>query len=55
MNFLLNKSAPFKKISKYKLKVKTKPWITFRIQNKSVLLKIKKKIQKPPPYITEGK
>ena len=28
MNDLLDKHAPFKKISKYKLKFKTKPWIT---------------------------
>ena len=28
MNYLLNKYAPFKRISKYKLKFKTKPWIT---------------------------
>ena len=32
MNCLLNKYAPFKKISKYKLKFKAKPWITFGIQ-----------------------
>ena len=32
MNSLLNEYAPFKKISKYKLKFKTKPWITFGIQ-----------------------
>ena len=32
MNSLLNKDAPFKKISKYKLKFKTKPWITLGIQ-----------------------
>ena len=32
MNSLLNKYAPFKKISKYKLKIKAKPWITFGIQ-----------------------
>ena len=34
MNSLLNKYALFKKISKYKLKFKTKPWITFGIYTK---------------------
>ena len=32
MNDLLDKHAPFKKISKYKLKFKTKPWITAALQ-----------------------
>ena len=33
MNSLLNKYTPFKKrISKHKLKLKIKPWITFGIQ-----------------------
>ena len=32
MNSLLNKYAPFKKSSKYKLKFKTKPWIKFGVQ-----------------------
>ena len=32
MNSLLNKYSPFKKISKYKIKFKAKPWITFGIQ-----------------------
>ena len=32
INSLLNKYVPFKKISKYKLKCKTKPWITYGIQ-----------------------
>ena len=40
MNSLLNKCAPFKKISKYKLKFKTKTWITFGIQ-KSISVKNK--------------
>ena len=40
MNSLLNKSAPLRKTSKYKLKFKTKPWITFGIQ-KSVSIKNK--------------
>ena len=40
MNSLLNKYAPFKKISKYKIKFKTKPWITFDIQ-KSISVKSK--------------
>ena len=38
MNSLLNKYAHFKKISKYKFKFKTKPWITFGIQ-KSISVK----------------
>ena len=38
MNDLLDKHAPFKKISKYKLKFKTKPWITAALQ-KSVSIK----------------
>ena len=51
MNSLLNKYAPFKKISKYKLKFKTKPWITFGIQ-KSIFVKnklLKKFINKKDP------
>ena len=32
MNDLLDKHVPFKKISKYKLKFKTKPWITAALQ-----------------------
>ena len=38
MNDLLDKHAPFKKISKYKLKFKTKPWLTPALQ-KSVSIK----------------
>ena len=38
MNDLLDKHAPFKKISKYKLKFKTKPWITAALQ-KSISIK----------------
>ena len=38
MNDLLDKRAPFKKISKYKLKFKTKPWITAALQ-KSISIK----------------
>ena len=38
MNDLLDKHAPFKKISKYKLKFKTKPWITTALQ-KSISVK----------------
>ena len=38
MNDLLDKHAPFKKISKYKLKFKTKPWITPPLQ-KSISIK----------------
>ena len=32
LNDLLDKHTPFKKISKYKLKFKTKPWITAAFQ-----------------------
>ena len=38
MNDLLDKHVPFKKISKYKLKFKTKPWITPALQ-KSISIK----------------
>ena len=53
MNSLLSKYAPFKKISKHKLKFKTKPWITFGIQ-KSISVKnklLKKFINKKDPQI----
>ena len=38
MNNLLGKHAPFKKISKYELKLKTKPWIIAALQ-KSISIK----------------
>ena len=38
MNDLFDKLAPFKKISKYNLKFKTKPWITAALQ-KSISIK----------------
>ena len=38
MNGLLNKHTPFKKLNKYQLKLKTKPWITAAI-HKSILNK----------------
>ena len=38
MNNLLDKHAPFKKISKHKLKFKTKPWLTAALQ-KSISIK----------------
>ena len=38
MNGLLDKHAPFKKESKYQLKLKTKPWITAAI-HESILVK----------------
>ena len=38
MNGLPDKYAPFKKASKYQLKLKTKPWITAAI-HESVLVK----------------
>ena len=37
MNSLLHKYSPVKKISRYRLKFKTKPWITLGIQNQSPL------------------
>ena len=43
MNSLLNKFAPFKKISNYNLKFKTKPWITSGIRK---LISIKNKLLK---------
>ena len=56
MNLLLNNYAPFKKISKYKFKFKTKPWITFAIQ-KLISIKnklLKKFINKKDPQIKAG-
>ena len=53
MNYLLNKYAPSKKISKYKLTFKTKPWITSSMQ-KSISIKnklLKKFINKKDPQI----
>ena len=44
MNNILDKHAPFKKITKYELKFKTRPWITTAILQKS--LSIKNKILK---------
>ena len=38
MNGLLDKHAPFKKVSKYQLKLETKPWSTAAI-HKSILVK----------------
>ena len=40
MNRILNKHAPLKRLSKYHLKFKTKPWITMALQ-KSVSIKNK--------------
>ena len=37
MNGLTDKHAPFKKVSKYQLKLKTKPWITAAI-HKTILV-----------------
>ena len=53
MNSLLNKYAPFTKISKYKLRFKTKPWITFGIQ-RSISIKnklLEKLINRKGPQI----
>ena len=47
MNSLLNKYASFKKISKYKLKFKAKPWIIFGIQK---LVSVKNKLLKKFVY-----
>ena len=33
MNNILDKHAPFKKMTKYKLKLRTKPWDTPALQN----------------------
>ena len=38
MNRILDKHAPLKKLSKYKLQFKTKPWITMALQ-KSISIK----------------
>ena len=40
MNNILDKHAPFKKIAKYKIKFRTKPWITPALQQ-SILIKNK--------------
>ena len=40
LNRILDKHAPLKKLSKYKLKFKTKPWITMALQ-KSISIKNK--------------
>ena len=40
MNRILDKHAPLKRLSKYKLKFKTKPWITMALQ-KSISIKNK--------------
>ena len=53
VNSLPNKYVAFKKISKYKLKIKTKPWIFFGLQ-KSILIKnklLKKLINKKDQQI----
>ena len=53
MNSLLHKYSPVKKISRYRLKFKTKPWITLGIQ-KSISLKnklLKRFINKKDPQI----
>ena len=53
INYLLNRYARFKRISKYKLKFKTKAWITF-CQQKSISIKsklLKKFINKKDPQI----
>ena len=51
MNDLLNKHAPLKKISKYNLKFKTKPWITAALRRsisiKNALFKRHIKLKSP--------
>ena len=50
-NFVLNKYAPLKRVNKYKLRFKNKPWITSGIQ-KSIYIKnklLKKIINKKDP------
>ena len=42
INMLLDTYAPLKRINKYKLKVKSKPWITLGLQK---LISVKKKLQ----------
>ena len=37
MTSVLNKYVPRKKVNKYKLKFKTKPWVTSSILNQSIL------------------
>ena len=44
INMLLDTYAPLKKINKYKLKCKSKPWITSVLQ-KSIFVKNKKKME----------
>ena len=56
MNELLDKHAPYRKLNKYKLKLKTKSWITPAIQ-KSILIKnnlFKKYIKQSDPLIKQG-
>ena len=53
INSVLNKYAPLKKVNKYKLRLKKKPWITSGIQ-KSIYTKnklLKKFINKKDPQI----
>ena len=38
MNSILDSNAPFKRVNKYKLRFKTKPWITHALQ-KSIFVK----------------
>ena len=47
MNDLLDKHGPLKKISKYKLKFKTKPWITPALQKSNALFKRYIKLKSP--------
>ena len=60
MNNILDEYTPFEKITKYKLKFKTKPWITTALQkpisikNKILKIVLKRKTQcalgyRPPP------
>ena len=55
INMLLDTYAPLKRIDKYKMKFKSKPWITLGLQ-KSIYVKnklLKKFINKKDPIIKE--
>ena len=55
MNELCDKHAPYRKLSRYKLKLKTKPWITPAMQ-KLILIKanlFKKYIKLSDPLIKQ--
>ena len=55
MNFILDTHPPLKKFNKYKLKFKTKPWITTALQKSISIIKnlLKKFITAKDPQIRE--